>query len=473
MTSRDSAGPGAALPTPRFPAAIVGGGVNTSVPGERHLLAAIERVARAPQGWSAIALHLSRLMPPAPRAHHRRIARAMLQDAAQRGDGQVFSLRNGDVVLLARDPTHPADAVSDRLRQLFGREAGDTARLVSQWELPEASPELLAYTAERLREPENATTAETSHPPAETVDAVAAAIAGARPHDIIHRQVGVQLDPAGASGGAGIRALFRELTFSLDVLETRLPAAMRPGQDKALLLHLGRYLDQRMLQILRLDRGSTTPLDLGANSNLTLHLNLSLPGVLSNAFAIFSEDCRAVGRPLGIEISLVEAVADPVAFAKAAARLQQVGARLVIDGMSHLALLVARPALLGADLMKLEWSPRISELPADDQSALAAAVADAGPGKMILQRAETEAAVRWGLVNGIRLFQGRYIDQMLAVQRMVACPMASACTLRQCVERATATGGAGRASCTNLPLLDAGLPPTLDPLVRPAATARP
>jgi EAL domain-containing protein (putative c-di-GMP-specific phosphodiesterase class I) len=256
-----------------------------------------------------------------------------------------------------------------------------------------------------------------------------------------------------------MRVAFRELTFSLDVLETRLPATMRPEQDTALLLHLGRYLDQRMLQVLRLDRGSATPLDIGVNADIALHLNLSLPGVLSNAFAVFAEDCRAAGRSLGIEISLVEAVADPPAFARAAARLRRLGARLVLDGVSHLALALSRPALLGADLIKLAWSSRITELPPDDQEALGTGLRDAEPARIVLQRAETEAAVRWGLANGIRLFQGRYVDQMQAVRRMVACPKAAACTLRQCVERAIATGGAGRASCANLPLLDAALPP--------------
>jgi hypothetical protein len=40
----------------------------------------------------------------------------------------------------------------------------------------------------------------------------------------------------------------------------------------------------------------------------------------------------------------------------------------------------------------------------------------------------------------------------------MTCPKASGCTLRQCVERATATSPAGRAGCRNLALLDAGAP---------------
>jgi hypothetical protein len=435
-----------------------GAGGGPTVPGERHLLAALERVARAPQGWSVVALHLSRLLPPAPRPHHRRIARAVMQDAAQRGDGQVFALRNGDVLLLTRNVAQPVSVVSDRLRRLFGREANDAGGIVSEWQLPAGSPELLAYTADRLREPEAAANKEAAPPPAEVVDAVAIAIAGARAQDIIQRQVAVQLDPHGGGPGAAMHVSFRELTFSLDVLETRLPESMRPGQDPVLLMHLSRYLDQRMLQILQLERGSSAPLDIGVNTNFALHLNLSLPGVMSDAFAILAGQFRAIGRPLGIEISMLEAVADPPGFAHARARLREFGARLVLDGVSHQALLMSRPALLRTDVMKLVWSPRIADAPAEEKAALATAVLEADPARIILHRAETEAAVRWGIANRIRLFQGRYIDQMLGVQRMVSCLGAPACTLQQCAERARATGGAGRASCTNFPLLDAALP---------------
>jgi hypothetical protein len=451
------------------------GGVPTAgSPGERHLLAAIERAARAPHGWSALVLHLSRLTPPDPRPYHRRIARALMQDAAQRADGQLFALRNADLVLLTRDGDQPGAAVppnlsnatGERLRRLYGREAGNTAAVVSEWRLPRDTAKLATYAAERLGEPEIATADETPAPPAELVDAVAAAIAGARPQDIIRRQAAVRLDPAGGGAGVTMRPCFRELTFSLDALEARLPASLRIEQDLALMLHLGRYLDQRMLQVLELDQGSASPLDItaqagGARTGMALHLNLTLPGVLSEGFGLFAARCREIGTGLGVEVSLVEAAADPSAFSRAGGRLRDMGARLVLDGVSHLALVLTRPASLQADLLKLGWSPRMAALPSDEQGVLARAVAAADPARIVLHHAGSEAAVRWGLAHGIRLFQGRHVDQMLAVQRMLACPAANGCTLAQCVARAGATGLTGRAGCTNLPLLDAGMPAVL------------
>jgi len=432
-------------------------GSATAPHGEGNLQSAIARIVRTGQGWSAVALHLSRLSPPdGVRPHHRRIGRAVLQDAARRSDGQVFDLRNGDVVLLARDGSPPTSPLAQRLQHLFGREASDPGEVVSEWRLPTGGTALLAYAADRGGESEVAAIEEAATPPATMVDVVAAAIAAVQPQNLLHRQTAVVLDAAG--GGARMRASYQELSVSLAVLESRIDVAARPSHDAALLLHLGRHLDARLLHILQDARGSVTPLDIAAAPGPALHLNLSLPAILSAAFIDLLAQGGGSGRMLGVEVAFVEAVADPAGFARAAARLKQHGVRLVLDGVSYLALLLTDPTALGADLLKLHWSPRMADLPDEERRALAQAVAAADPARLILHRADSEAAVRWGQAQRIRLFQGRHIDQMLAVQRMLGCPDAPACTLRQCAERAVATGGAGRSSCTNLALLDAALP---------------
>jgi hypothetical protein len=77
---------------------------------------------------------------------------------------------------------------------------------------------------------------------------------------------------------------------------------------------------------------------------------------------------------------------------------------------------------------------------------------------VVLHGADSEAAIGWGLAHGVTRFQGRYIDTMLAVERLRACASARHCTLDQCRERASATGASGRFGCRNLPLLDLGAP---------------
>jgi EAL domain-containing protein (putative c-di-GMP-specific phosphodiesterase class I) len=183
-----------------------------------------------------------------------------------------------------------------------------------------------------------------------------------------------------------------------------------------------------------------------------------VPGILSADFSrLVAVGGAAPGR-VGVEISLLEAVADWPAFSRARARLAECGFGFVLDGVSHLSLLMTRPALLGADLVKLDWSPRLAELPEAELVAVDRALREIDLSRVVLHRAETEAALRWGMAHGIRRFQGRHVDAMLGVARIMGCGFADGCALRQCIERAGATSALGRAGCHNQPLLDAGAP---------------
>lgn len=437
---------------------------------ERQLLAAAERAARHPQGRLAVVLHLSGMQPPALQPHHLRIARALMHDVAQRHDGQTFALRNGDVVLLCQTAlpgqgpaSSPLAALPATLARLFGRDTADAAALVSVWPLVAEAPRLLAYAAARLADGATAAAAdETAGPAPEMVDRLDALIAEARPADLIHRQTAVLLvNPPGsqAAGRTGLaehlRPLYQKLSFSMDLVEARLNAPGLIERDPYLLRHLAGRLDARLLQALHDESGHGGPLD-PVGCQLALHLSLTLTGLLSTAFASLALACHGVGRPLAAEVSLIEAVAEPAAFAAAREQAGRLGVTLVLSGVAHLALVLARPWLLPTDLVKLDWSPRVPDLPAPEQATLVEAIREIGAARLILQKADSETAIRWGIANGVRRFQGRQIDAMLAASRLLSCTRAAPCNLRQCQERANATGGAARASCRNHPLLDAG-----------------
>jgi hypothetical protein len=201
-----------------------------------------------------------------------------------------------------------------------------------------------------------------------------------------------------------------------------------------------------------------------------LHLNLTVPGVLSPDFTRLAASCARAGVRLGVEISLIEALIDGPSFAHARSILRDAGFVLVLDGISHQSLLVSRPGVLQPDLLKLDWSPRLQDLPEAERIALQSAMAELDPARIVLHRAETEAALRWGVAQGIRRFQGRHVDAMLGAARIMACPRANGCTLRQCVERAASTGAAGRSGCHNTFLLDSG---AAEPGRAAGASARP
>ncbi len=417
---------------------------------------AVVRLLRTPParqaGRLALALHLSRLDPPAPRPHHRRIARAVLDDAAGRHDGQIFALRNGDLVLLFQTSEGGA-ALATTLARLFQVDVPNADVLLSRWLLPADADALLAYVDARLadRLP--------GHPfqlePAAGLgafEAIDALIENSPITDLMHRQTAVLLGPEGA---VRLRPLFRKVAFSLPVLEARIAATGHMIADPFLVRHLATRLDGRMLQALAGDLRSGGPLTNGARGpGPMLNLNLTLPGILSAGFASFAGACQAAGARVGIEVSLLDACADPEAFLVARERLRLAGLAMVLDGVSHHALMLTTPAVLQPDLVKLDWSKQLPEA----GRALETALAELGPARVVLHRAETEEALRWGIAHGIRRFQGRHVDAMLAAGRVGACVQAAHCTLRQCMERASATGAPGRAGCRNTLLLDAVTP---------------
>lgn len=434
---------------------------------ERLLRDAAERIARRPEGRVALVLHLSRLRPPAPRPHHERIARAILQEVALRREGQLFALRNGDLVLICR--TGPDVLVlPDTLGRLLRLDLPQRMPILSVWRLEQAADALLAYVRERLADRTHAA----SRPPPPgpvsplALQTLAAALQHAHWPDITHRQTAVLLG-TGNLPQVMPQPLFRELTVSLVALDPPPEAGGPIASDPCLLGQIAPRLDGDLLEVLADAFGKGGPLDAADAAAPPLHLNLAVPTLLTPAFARFAKRCRDAGRTLGAEITLASASADPATFEAARREVAKAGCTLVLDGLSQIALLMTRPWALCADLVKLDWSSLQPNPPPDEQATFAAALQAIGSGRLVLTGADDEAAMRWGLAQGIRRFQGRHVDAMLAAARILSCPAASGCTLPQCLERGAATGPAGRRFCHRTDLLDAGLP------VRIANTAPP
>ena len=76
-------------------------------PSEKdYLFSAVQRLLLMPKSHVAVWLRLSTLPVGVPKPHQRRVAQAIMETAAHHHEGDVFSLSNGDLVLLCRAPTH-------------------------------------------------------------------------------------------------------------------------------------------------------------------------------------------------------------------------------------------------------------------------------------------------------------------------------------------------------------------------------
>jgi EAL domain-containing protein (putative c-di-GMP-specific phosphodiesterase class I) len=270
--------------------------------------------------------------------------------------------------------------------------------------------------------------------------------------ELLHRQTAVLLAPGTARR---IRPLFRELACASAGLAAEADAGGFES-DHLLVRHFVRQLDRHLLTALPGEAARGGALDVCRAPGL--HLNLAPASVLTREFEALADIARSRAASLGVEIDLVDAVADPDAFLAARARLGDHAIPCVLDHVPALALGLARLATLPPDLVKLDWSGRLLRLSGPEAAETARAIAELGPERIVLAGADREDALQWGLTAGIRRFQGRHIDAMLAAGRLAACPQAARCTLRQCIERASAAAPAGRGGCRNPALLDAGTP---------------
>jgi hypothetical protein len=175
---------------------------------------------------------------------------------------------------------------------------------------------------------------------------------------------------------------------------------------------------------------------------------------VSPEFARLADAARRTGAKFGVEVSMMEAAADPALMDYARRLLDMAGFLLVVDELDHEALTMTHPAGLQPALVKLTWSPRLAVARPSVKAAIETALAHIGPERLVLQHAESEAALLWGQAHGIMRFQGYYLDAVQAAARIAGCHSARACTLRQCITRAASLSPHVRVGCGNPGLLD-------------------
>ena len=371
----------------------------------------------------------------------------MLDDAASRQQGQLFTLVNGDMVLLF-PPADSGIALAATLGNLFASDAPDPGLLLSRWPLPDHEREFTAFL--------DALPTIASAPGQVEQDSGLAAVTtvfkGLEPRrirDLLQRQTGVLLTVGGTQR---LLPVYREVKFSLSALEARVAASGHVTADPFLFRHLTAKLDTMMLLATTVDLEHERPMVAGARGgpNGAARQHVTRGG----AVAQFHPACgpRLADPTLGwsSRSRCWKRLRTPMRFIRARSLVAEAGFGLALDDVSHHALLLTKPSALSFDWLKLEWSRQILQ----SGDTLAEALKEIDPARVILQKADTEDAVRWGIFNGIRRFQGRHIDAILAARRLALCHSAELCTLRKCIERESGTTPASRIGCNNLQLLD-------------------
>jgi hypothetical protein len=444
---------------------------------ERQLWDASERALRHPEGKLVVVLHLSRLA--APRDYHVRVARVLLQETAQRHEGQVFTLANHDLVLLCTAPAgtapdskapaaagnaprdrpapHAPGALPGCLAQLFAVDLNADSALTSFWHLSEDTPKLHAYLEALAAQRSAPTATDGSHVEPVSLAALREIILHAPLAGLLVQQNGMSLDPDRSRPlVARLAPGFQAFTVALDRLSVDPLVAQAIG-DPFLHRHFAQTLDSRLMQLLHQDLARHGRLlRAAAAQRFPVLLELDLRAIVSPEFAALSGLARAAGIHFWIAVSLLQAAAEPDLLDHAIALLKRAGWLLAINGIAPEALELVDPAVFRPDLVLLPWSPRLRQEyhGAPGRRIAANTIAP----RVVLTGVDSDQALAWGQAHGVDLFAGPFLDQVQAATRMQACHSAAGCTWRQCLSRAAAAAPPGRSGCANPALLEAGPP---------------
>lgn len=402
---------------------------------ESQLRAYVKRLERNYYEWRAVHLHLSRLKAQNRRDYQLRVAASEFDVLLRQFNSELFQLSNGDIVYLWHGGSfEDVDAIVLRLRYLFsddplansgsaevdrdpdallehGHEPPTQVKFCSWFDLEREYDTFCFHLDDYLEslqagnggwdqarkqqplDPARLARIETNLP--------AMDLSG-----LIRRQTVCAVLPQ-----AGPQPLFSEMYVAIRELADTLVPGIDLTADTWLFQRLAESLDRRLLTCLAEHQ-------LGAPDG-AISVNLRLATLLSPEFLKFDHEFRRqTKQPVIIELQLIDIFAELGAYLFIREFVRDRRYLVCIDGLHYLHLPLIDRRRLGADLVKVIWSPDLLDgLDEARRDELRAAIRRAGVDRVILCRCDTPDAIRWGQSFGIRLFQGHYVDSRLRATR--------------------------------------------------------
>jgi EAL domain-containing protein (putative c-di-GMP-specific phosphodiesterase class I) len=200
--------------------------------------------------------------------------------------------------------------------------------------------------------------------------------------------------------------IFKEHSISMGGLKERIGSNINLFASPCLFQYLTETLDKRMLAVLGNRDFDKLP--------FSISINLNVSTVLSRGFQKFDQMVRKNTSKVIVEFQIQDIFADMGAFSQARDTLQERGYKIVVDGLSPLALQFFDPGLLKSDFVKINWDAHYEgEVDPALMKDLSNVIKSTGKEGIILARVNTNNAIKWGMELGISKFQGFFIDALM------------------------------------------------------------
>jgi len=392
---------------------------------ENLLLEYVHRLEKKRRGRKVVHIHLSALRPFNRRDQHLRAAAGNFDGMIEDMLGQLFSLKNGDLFFVYRADQHPqVETILQKMRFMFSddpliEEEGKPGRTFASWFDAETEYDDLLQLVQGLIDAEQKRQTEVrSRMDArqrlkdkqkrgepltpEVLARVEEALTRADLSNLVRRQFICRIDNKLVP-----EQLFSELFISIsDLRETILPG-VNLTSNRWLFNHLTETLDRRVLSML----GKTDSLTISGD----ISFNINVKTLLSDQFQVFDDNITAGRRgAMIIELQKEDIFADLSSYLFAREFVQEKGYRVCLDGINHQTMRIIDRERLGADMIKLVWHSDLVD--GGDQYAehIRGMIKRGGPDRVVMCRCDNRESVDFGRSVGIRLYQGRYIETLIA-----------------------------------------------------------
>ncbi|MCH8161173.1 MAG: hypothetical protein IIB88_04690, partial [Chloroflexi bacterium] len=392
---------------------------------ENLLLDYMRRLEKLKEDRKVVHLHLSLLRPMNRREQHIRTATGSFENIVKSMDGQVFTVKNSDIFVIYKETAHPqVETAVQQIRYLFDddplivEEEHSDKKFASWYDAEQDFDTVLQIVqgmahAEQKRQTEvrnrmDARSAlkakqEQGEPLTPRVLArIEAALSKADLSNLVRRQFICRVD-----SNMVPEQIFSELFISIkDLRETMLPDVNLVA-NRWLFQHLTTTLDQRMLSMLTKTDGISISGDISFNINVAT--------LLTPEFQSFDDNIAAGRRgAMIIELQKEDIFSDLGSYIFAREFVQEKGYKVCLDGLTVETIGILDRERLGADLAKLIWHPDLVDGGEELHSKIRNIIKRGGPDRLIMCRCDTREAVDFGRSMGINLFQGRYIESLIA-----------------------------------------------------------
>jgi len=392
---------------------------------ESLLLDYAQRLEKHKKNRGAVHIRLSILKPFNRREQYIRAAASGFDALIKALQGQLFTLGNSDLLFIYKyESRTQVETVVQKVRFLFSddpllaeddednrefctwydaeTEYGKILRLAQ--DMAEAEEERKAQQVQRRMGARDQLKArETRGQPLtpDVLDRVEEALVRADLSNLVRRQF-----VCGLNREMVPDQIFSEMFISIkDLRETLLPD-VNLFSDLWLFQHLTETLDRRMLSMLGKNDGISITGDIS--------FNLNISSLLSPEFQAFDESLTASRRgSMVVELQKVDIFADLGSYLFAREFVQEKGYRVLVDGLTYLTMPMIDREKLGADYVKLIWHPEMVDGGSDMHGHVRSMIASADPSRVIMCRVDSQEAVDFGHMMGIKLFQGRHVESLI------------------------------------------------------------